>query len=197
MRRLSLLVLSLCFLGAVTAEARGTMAKVKKVIDGSTIVVASNGTDSTIRLVSIAVPPADEKRPLLKQLNEESRAFLETYLKDAWVYLEYPGGKAVADAQGVTPAFVYRGSDGRFVNERLISEGFAIANRKEKSEFTPKFMEKEAEAKAAQRGLWGSFEGGHGSDIASGKVSQGAYVGVPGEGGRQSSEVTYWVMIFY
>jgi endonuclease YncB( thermonuclease family) len=183
---------------ALPARAGSSMAKLSSVIDGNTLQVTLRGAEVKIRMHGIVVPPADEKRPILQRLNTESVAFLKKYLADGWVYLEFPEGDAKPDAEGYVRAFVYRGSDATFLNEKLVSAGLAIVNQKEKNGFTEKWAKLQAGAQGAQLGIWGSFATGGGEKIAAG-AAQGTYVGVPGTNERrtQPSYVTRWIVLYY
>lgn len=192
-------VLLLAFVAAVPLHAGSAMAKLSGIADGNTLLVTLRGKEIKVRMHGVAVPPNDDKRPILQRLNRESSAFLKKYLEDGWVYLEFPEGSAKTDADGYVPAFVYRGSDAVFLNEKVVSAGLALVNKKEKNSFTDDWLAHQENAKSAQRGIWGSFEDGEGERIASG-VPQGTYLGVPGAttsryGG--SSYVTTWIIFFY
>lgn len=177
------------------ARAGSAMAKLSSVPDGNTIVVDYRGAEMKIRMHGIAVPPADEARPILQRLNKESALFLKKYLADGWVYLEFPDDKKTADADGYVSAYVYRGRDAAFLNEKLVSGGLAIVNKKEKNSFTDKWLKLQETAQAAERGIWGSFENGGGEQIASG-VGQATYIGVPGSQGSRTTYVTYWIFLY-
>jgi micrococcal nuclease len=190
-------VTSVSLLFAAQAHAGSAMAKLESVVDGNTLRVTLRGVEMKVRMHGIVVPPADETRPILQQLNTESVAFLKKYLSDGWVYLEFPGART-PDADGYVAAFVYRGNDATFLNEKLVGAGLAIVNRKEKNTFTTKWIEMQNNAEGAQRGIWGSFAGGGGATIAEGSA-QGNYIGVPGTNLRRNypSYVTRWVFLYY
>lgn len=177
-------------------HAASSMAKLTSIVDGNTVIVSVRGVETKVRLHGVAVPPADEKRPVFQRLNEESVAFMKHYLKDGWLYLEFPGGKAQPDAEGYVQAFVYRGADATFLNEKLVAEGLAIVNRKQKHEYTDHLVAVEKLSKASQRGIWGSFANGSGAKIAAGGA-QGTYIGVPGATFDRAPEyVEYWIILF-
>lgn len=182
---------------AAPLYAGSTMAKLTGVVDGNTLAVTLRGEELKVRMYGIAVPPADETRPILQRLNKEAVAFLKKYLGDGWVYLEFPEGEMKKNADGIVDAYVYRGNDATFLNEKLVSVGLAVVNKKAKCSFTDGWVKQQAVAKAARRGIWGSFENGDGAQIASG-TGQGTYVGVAGDGpgGRGGGYVTYWILLF-
>lgn len=178
-------------------HAGSAMARLDSIVDGNTLQVKLRGTEMKIRMHGLAVPPADATRPILQRVNQESAAFLKKYLSDGWVYLEFPDKDPVTDENGYVPAFVYRGSDATFLNEKLVSTGLALVNKKEKNKFTDSWIALQSGAEAAQNGIWGSFEGGGGEKIASG-AAQGTYIGVPGKGQSQrTTYVTTWIFFYY
>jgi endonuclease YncB( thermonuclease family) len=197
MRFVYSIVVALIF--ALPLQAGGSMAKVVSITDGTSMVVSLRGADVKLRMHGIVVPPADETRPILALLNKESVAFLKKYLStDPWLYLEFPDGSPKPDAEGFVPAMVYHGPDATFLNEKLVAEGLAIVNGKEKNEFTAKFTTIQNNAKGAQRGIWGDFAGGDGAKIASGRVPKASYIGVPGAQERRQtySYVRYWIFFY-
>lgn len=197
MRSLVLVLLSFV---AVPLQAGSAMAKLISVADGNTLVVSLRGAEMKVRMYGVVVPPADETRPILHRLNTESVAFLKTYLTDGWVYLEFPEGSAKPDADGYVPAYVYHGKDATFVNEKLVAEGLAIVNRKEKSELTARFATLQTGAKESMRGIWGSFFGGNGEKIGSGGVPTAHYLGVGTADDRRHvaspSYVVRWIILY-
>jgi endonuclease YncB( thermonuclease family) len=193
------LILVVAFAAAVPLHAGSAMAKLSGIADGNTLLVTLRGKEIKVRMHGVAVPPNDDKRPILQRLNKESSAFLKKYLSDGWVYLEFPEGTARPDAEGYIPAFVYRGNDAVFLNEKVVTAGLALVNKKEKNAFTDDWLANQENAKTAQRGIWGSFEDGEGERIASG-VPQGTYLGVPGasiSSSYNNSYVSYWIVLFY
>lgn len=189
-------LVTLVVVSATSLSAKSAMARLSSVVDGNTLQVELRGKSVKVRMHGVAVPPADEARPILQKLNKEAAAFLAKYLSDGWVYLEFPDGDPVPDADGFVPAFVYRGSDAAFLNEKLVASGLAVVNKKEKNDFTAAWLKQQQGAEAARRGIWGDFESGDGERIASG-VAQGNYIGVPGNQGNRRSYVTYWIFYYY
>jgi endonuclease YncB( thermonuclease family) len=197
MRSIRRAVLSLVLLVAATSlQAGSAMAKFASVADGNTVIVTYRGAEMKVRMHGIVVPPADAARPILERLNKETVAFLKKYLADGWIYLEFPDGAPKPEADGVVPAFVYRGSDATFLNKKLVAEGLAIVNRKERNAFTDDLLKVQANASATMRGIWGSFENADGEKIASG-IAQSTYIGHSAGGQRGSSSyVTYWIILY-
>jgi len=195
----------LCILGMLVAcaaplQAGSQMAKMSSVIDGNTIVVTLRGAQVKVRMHGIVVPPGDAQRPILQLLNNESAEFLKKYLSDGWIYLEYPDGTPKPDADGIVPAFVYRGADAVFLNKKLVAEGLAIVNRKELNKFSEELSKSQTNARGAERGIWGgSFRAGDGVKIANG-IAPATYIGEPGSNMRKSysntTYVHYWIILY-
>jgi micrococcal nuclease len=99
-------------------------ATVTRVIDGDTIVVSLGGHDERVRLIGIDTPetvsPVKPVQCYGKQASNHTKALL-------------PPGTVVRlvrdvearDVYGRLLAYVYRGSDGLFVNLELAADGFA------------------------------------------------------------------------
>jgi endonuclease YncB( thermonuclease family) len=87
-------VLLACGLSAATAMAGSQMAHVKKAINGNTFLADVNGAETKIRLVGVATPDPNDKTPILKKLGEQASEYLGEFLKNDWVYMEYPNGQA-------------------------------------------------------------------------------------------------------
>jgi endonuclease YncB( thermonuclease family) len=202
MRKCLVALAALVALGlAPIAVAGGTMMKVLSIVNGNTIKADVRGKEMQIRLLGIATPdPNDEKHPILKQLGAEARDFLSEFTKSHFVYGEFPSGAPVPDKDGIADALLWGGSNSEFINEKILSEGFGVVDRRQAQLLQPlrdQLIRAEDTAKLSRRGLWGSFSQGGGHDVASGKSHQATYLGVsPSSGNSRSSEVTYWIIIF-
>lgn len=196
MRRVTLAAIGLTmFIYSPQASSAGIMAKVKSVTTGNTLTVIVDGKESNLRLFGVATPDPTDPAPILKQLGIQADAFLKEFLKDGWVYLEYPSLTSKPDTKGFVDAYVYRGSDAAFVNEKIIREGFGIANRKVPSINRDVFIAVEEKAKAAQRGIWNPMIEPDGQRVAAGKGHQMEYLGKSHNKG--SSAVIYWILLFH
>lgn len=198
MRRTAGVVALLWLFGSGDAFAGSTMAKVKAILNGSTLKVDMRGTESTIQLHGIATPDPKDERAALKRLGDEAVDFLGEYLKDGWIYLEFPGGQPAPDKDGVIQAYVYRGKDASFVNQQLVGAGLGIVNRKVQSDHKQKLLQEEERARGASRGVWGSFADGPGKKIASGDTHQGTYIGIAApKPGPRNDVVWFWIITYY
>jgi micrococcal nuclease len=139
--------------------AVGPNAVVTRVIDGDTLAADIDGDDEHVRLIGIDTPESVARdRPdecYGKEASERLRALL-------------PVGSPIRLERDVEPrdqydrllAYVYRASDGLFVNATLVDEGFAEAKA-----FAPNttlqqdFLAAENRAHAAGKGFWGACGG--------------------------------------
>jgi micrococcal nuclease len=130
-------------------SVEGVPIKVLKVIDGDTIELI-NG--DKLRYIGIDTPEeVDQRKPVqcfAQEAADENKALVDgkmiTYYKD----------KTERDQYGRLLGFVYL-SDGTFVNEKLVEDGFAFAYRFppdiSKSEI---FSKAQDDARNSNRGLW-------------------------------------------
>ena len=146
--------------------AAAEKAVIKRIIDGDTISVFSGGKILKIRLIGIDAPESMENKKSLRNSNmsgkdiktiisqgKQAIAFLKTHLKKGdVVFLEFD--IVNHDKYGRTLAYVYL-SDGRFLNNLMISSGYAspltiAPNVKYKDLFLKSFQT----ARENKIGLW-------------------------------------------
>ncbi|MBI2170315.1 MAG: thermonuclease family protein [Actinobacteria bacterium] len=129
----------------------GERASVAGVVDGDTL-DHTNGT--RIRLIGIDTPETKDPRKPVECFGREAAARLATLL---------PAGTEVTlvydierlDRYGRTLAYVYRTSDGLFVNAAMVADGYASAfTYPPNVEHAEEFVRLEREAREANRGLW-------------------------------------------
>jgi micrococcal nuclease len=133
-------------------------ATVERAVDGDTLVVDTDGVSEKVRLIGINTPESvDRNRPVMCFGKEAS-----THMADL-----LPPGTAVRLVRDVEPrdrydrllAYVYRASDGEFVNLTMVTDGYA-----QQYTFPPnvahteQFGDAERRARASRLGLWGSCE---------------------------------------
>ena len=168
-------LLSLCI--AAPSYAAGSMARVKQIVSGNTLIVDLRGKEMTIKLYGIAAADPRDTRPQVQHLATAAKDFLFEFLKSGWVYLEFPSGEAKADKEGAFPALAYRDRDAVFINEKLVSEGFGVVSEEAQGAMKERLMEKQESARASSSGIWGEFNSGNAKKIASGESHQGKYIG--------------------
>lgn len=130
----------------------GDSATVERVVDGDTIVLAGG---ERVRLIGVDTPETKDPRKAVQCFGAEASAHTVALL---------PPGTAVRVVYDVerhdryrrTLAYVYRESDGLFVNADLVANGYAqILTIPPNVTFVDEFRALQTEARDANRGLWG------------------------------------------
>jgi hypothetical protein len=104
------------------------------------------------------------------------------------------------NADGMVEAYAYRGSDGTFINERLITDGFGIMNHKQQFAFSVLFETQEKEARKSWRGVWNPVMSVSGKEAAERKgnaVHLGEGDGCFGCDYGLESAVGLWMASYY
>lgn len=128
-----------------------TGATVTRVVDGDTIEVEVDGERYKVRYIGIDTPESvDPRRPVEcfgKEAAERNRDLVEGRI----VGLE----KDVSEADAFGRLLRYVWLDGRLVNARLVSEGYAMASTYPPDvRYSDLFSQLQAEARTAGLGLW-------------------------------------------
>ncbi len=129
----------------------GDDTTISRVIDGDTVVV-EGGT--RVRLIGIDTPETKDPRKPVQCFGQEASAHAESLI---------PAGTSIrlvydverADRYGRTLAYLYRASDGLFINAALVRDGYAqVATYPPNVAHTDTFVELQQQARAAGLGLW-------------------------------------------
>lgn len=128
----------------------GTLARVVSVTDGDTLTVEINGVNERVRLIGINAPEAGEC------FAAEATAELRSLTVDTTVRLVIDQSNRDDFGRLLRYVFVDAGARGTiFVNEVLVTGGFAIANRYAPDTARADELDVAQEvAQAAERGLW-------------------------------------------
>lgn len=134
----------------------GQTFTVARVIDGDTLDIdISNGRSerTRIRLLGIDAPEAagDQSPPMYFALQATEFARELAQSKSVVVYLDAPN--PTRGKYGRLLAYVQL-PDGRFLNEVLLSEGYAYADRRFRHSYFNKYKGLEARARSGRKGLW-------------------------------------------
>lgn len=130
----------------------GDSATVERVVDGDTIVLAGG---ERVRLIGVDTPETKDPRKPVQCFGAEASAHTTALL---------PPGTAVRVVHDVerhdryrrTLAYVYRESDGLFVNADLVANGYAqILTIPPNVAHVDEFRALQSAARDANRGLWG------------------------------------------
>ena len=128
---------------------------VVKVVDGDTIdidIPDANKNYTRIRLWGIDTPESKSEEPAVRSLGLEAAEFTAKLAlgKQVTVYLEEHRTRGY---YGRLLAYVQL-PDRRFLNEVLVSEGFAYADLRFRHSFVNKYKQLEAAARSQNKGLW-------------------------------------------
>jgi len=131
-------------------------ATVTQVIDGDTIVARVQGRDEHVRLIGIDTPETVAPERPVMCFGPEASAELHRLLPDG-TPIRLVRDVEARDAYGRLLAYVYRATDGTFVNQALARSGFAdvlaiAPNTAHGEELRAAVID----AKTARRGLWGA-----------------------------------------
>jgi micrococcal nuclease len=129
-------------------------ATVVRIVDGDTIVVGIAGGDEHVRLIGIDTPESVDPRRPVECFGKEAAA--------RTAELVPPGSEVrlvrdveARDRYGRLLAYVYRASDGLFVNLALAEEGYAaVATFPPNVAHVDDFRAAAARARESARGLW-------------------------------------------
>jgi micrococcal nuclease len=122
---------------------------VERVIDGDTIVVQGH---VRVRLIGVDTPETKHPRKPVEPLGPEATEFTRSQVEDRDVTLQFDRERR--DRYGRVLAYVY--VDGKLLNEEIIRAGFSRAETHFKFDraMAKRFLEAEAEAREAGRGIW-------------------------------------------
>jgi micrococcal nuclease len=156
-RRLVLLAVAIAVAaiggGKLAGSTRSDSARVIRVVDGDTVVVQSGGRQEKVRYIGIDTPESVKPGTPVQCFAKAASAANKRLIEGQAVKL-VPDAEAL-DRYGRTLAYVYRASDGLFVNAELVKAGYArtltippnVAHADE-------FAELATQARKAGRGLW-------------------------------------------
>jgi micrococcal nuclease len=132
-------------------------ARVVRVVDGDTILVAVGGRQERVRYIGVDTPETVKPRTRVQCYGKRASAANRRLVGGREVRL-------VADVQerdryGRLLAYVYRAGDGLLVNEALIRGGYATTLAIAPNvRFAERFAALARQARDAQRGLWSACE---------------------------------------
>jgi len=145
----------------VPGTGNGAPAVVSREVDGDTLHVHINGGDEKVRFIGINTPETHGPGGLKECYGQEAAARLAELLP-VGTEVDLVGDDEQRDKYGRLLAYVYRDRDHLFVNLAMVEQGFAEAypfppNVAHESEFATAA----ANARDANRGLWGTCGGPH------------------------------------
>jgi micrococcal nuclease len=163
MRKPLLIVLALAAAALATWWPHGSPgsggredAVVTRVVDGDTVKVRMpGGATDTVRYIGMDTPESVKPGVPVQCYAKAASARNEQLVTGQRVRLLV--GAESRDRYGRLLAYVYRGSDGVFVNAALVREGYArTLTIPPNDRYAPRFAALQRQAQSAGRGLWGA-----------------------------------------
>lgn len=134
--------------GVLAAEGR-----VVGVVDGDTIAVRLDGREETVRYIGVDTPETKRPGTPVQCFGPVASAFNERLVEGERVRVER--GVEERDRYGRLLGYVYRASDGLFVNEALVRGGYARARAYAPNDrYAAQFDALAEAAREGGRGLW-------------------------------------------
>jgi micrococcal nuclease len=135
-------------------RAGGANATVERVVDGDTIIVHAAGRRERVRLIGIDTPESVKPNTPVQCFAIEASNRTKALLP-AGTGVRLVGDVEQRDRYQRLLAYVYRASDGLFVNLQLAREGYAVPYTFPPNvAHTADFVAAAGEARDAGRGLW-------------------------------------------
>ena len=140
---------------ARTGEATATLpagidVPVERVVDGDTLVAA----DERVRLIGVDTPESVDPRRPVQCFGREASAYLSALLPPG-TPVRLVGDVEQRDRYDRLLAYVYRVSDGMFVNAEMLRRGYAqVLTVPPNVAHADRFVALASDARRAGRGLW-------------------------------------------
>jgi micrococcal nuclease len=132
-------------------------ARVVRVVDGDTIKVNLDGQVYSVRYIGIDTPETVHPDKPIEWMGPEASEANKRLVEGRTVYLEKDVSEV--DQYGRLLRYVYL-ADGTFVNAELVRLGYAqVSTFPPDVRYQDLFLEKQREAREAERGLWGPEPG--------------------------------------
>lgn len=128
--------------------------EVVRVGDGDIVVLLMDGRKTKVRLIGVDPPETVHPTKPVEAYGKEASQLTTNLLQGQSVYVEYEVGASKLDKYGRLLAYLYRASDGLFVNLEIIRQGFGHAYTRYLFKYMELFRSSEREAAIAQKGLW-------------------------------------------
>lgn len=169
MRRVLALLTPLLAIGIVTTSCTDeplqptgpveANASIVYVIDGDTVIATFDGREETVRLIGIDTPETKKQNVPVECYGPEATAHTTSLLpKGTPVRIERD--VEARDDFGRLLGYVYRASDGVFVNLDLVATGHAtVLSIRPNTTFRDDFVDAARAAERANLGLWGACPG--------------------------------------
>ncbi|MCP1415713.1 thermonuclease family protein [Paenarthrobacter sp. A20] len=138
---------------ALQVTASGPYA-VEKVVDGDTIRISCNGTNTRVRLVGINAPESVKEDAPVECGGPEASTYLHSLLDGQQVFLSADPAQGVRDKYDRILAYVWT-TDGTLINRTILEQGHAEATGYGKSfAYSEDFTAAADQARKSKAGRW-------------------------------------------
>ena len=131
-----------------------TNYQVIRIIDGDTFEIQYEGRPTSVQLIGVDAPETVRSGKPPERYGEEATRFLQDLLLDESVYFRFDENKW--DKYDRILTYVYRASDGIFVNLEIIREGYGRVDTRYPFKHEDTFTDYESRARTDRKGLWSS-----------------------------------------
>lgn len=147
-----LLVIAIGF-NIIQLLPKETHYKVVRIIDGDTFEIKYKGKLKSVQLFGVNSPEIVHPRTPPEPYGHDAFRYLQEFLLDDTIYLRFD--EHIFDQYDRILGYVYRSSDGVFVNLEIIREGYGEVDRRYPFKYEELFTDYESRAKSDRKGLWG------------------------------------------
>lgn len=129
------------------------LVTISRVVDGDTFYYLENGQKGEVRMLGIDTPETVDPRKPVQCFGKEASAETKKLLEGKAAILKKDSQESGVDKYNRQLRYVYL-TDGTFVNELLVAEGYAHATPQYKFDLKDHFVDLENKARIAEKGLW-------------------------------------------
>ena len=147
-RKFSIFVIPILILFFLLSTSHAEIYKVKRVIDGDTILLIN---EERVRLIGVDTPETKHPQKPVQYFGREAYLFTKQMVDGKEARFEFERQKR--DRYGRLLAYVYL-LDGTFLNAEIIKQGYGFAYTRFPFKYIEEFRRYEREARENRRGLW-------------------------------------------
>ena len=133
---------------------KDTNYQVVRIIDGDTFEIKYKGKLTSVQLFGVNAPEIVHPEKPPEPYGHEAFKYMQEFLLDDSIYLRFD--EHMWDQYDRMLGYVYRASDGIFVNLELIREGYARVDKRYPFKYEELFSDYQSRAKTNRKGLWQS-----------------------------------------
>lgn len=140
--------------GSNTALPSDANATVLYVVDGDTVVADVGGTEETVRLIGLDTPETVDPATEVECFGPEASRRMKELLPEG-SFIRLVRDAEERDRYGRLLAYVYRATDGLFVNDSMLIDGYAeVLSIEPNTAFKSQFRDSQNRARGDNAGIW-------------------------------------------